>query len=307
MKPCEGMYRLHKHLITSIVLCLVFSYNNKLNAHNEITHANSNDVLINNDSSDLIESRGHLTAHNLLSSSKLANSNSFGSSSSLPLSTSPVSDGASSRSPTHTLPSPSSKPLSDKSDESSGDSKFYKTLCSTNRMQPCENLSIDCLDCAYDYTCDFGELKTVECRVKENVECQGSKTVNHNYTCAYCYQFPETNYHCTPSFTCRINSRYLTDCSMKSHVLCLGNRSFQRYKICNFVSGYKWSTALLLSVTFGGFGIDRFYLGYWQEGIGKLFSFGGFGVWTLVDIILIATGYLKPADGSRYINDFSFS
>lgn len=64
---------------------------------------------------------------------------------------------------------------------------------------------------------------------------------------------------------------------------------------------------IIISVTLGGFGIDRFYLGYWQEGIGKLFSFGGFGVWTLVDIILISTGYLKPADGSRYINDFSFS
>ena len=51
----------------------------------------------------------------------------------------------------------------------------------------------------------------------------------------------------------------------------------------------------------GGFGFDRFYLGYWQEGLGKLFSFGGFGVWTLVDIILIATGYLKPVDGSQYI------
>jgi TM2 domain-containing membrane protein YozV len=55
------------------------------------------------------------------------------------------------------------------------------------------------------------------------------------------------------------------------------------------------------SITLGGFGIDRFYLGLWQEGIGKLFSFGGLGVWTLIDVILIATGYLKPSDGSVYI------
>ena len=34
----------------------------------------------------------------------------------------------------------------------------------------------------------------------------------------------------------------------------------------------------------------RFYLGHWQEGIGKLFSFGGLGVWTLVDVVLVAIG-----------------
>lgn len=57
------------------------------------------------------------------------------------------------------------------------------------------------------------------------------------------------------------------------------------------------------SIVFGGFGVDRFYLGMWQEGIGKLFSFGGLGVWTLVDVILIATGYLGPADHSLYIRN----
>ncbi len=45
----------------------------------------------------------------------------------------------------------------------------------------------------------------------------------------------------------------------------------------------------------------RFYLGHWQEGIGKLFSFGGLGVWTLVDVVLVAVGYIGPADGSLYI------
>lgn len=58
---------------------------------------------------------------------------------------------------------------------------------------------------------------------------------------------------------------------------------------------------LFFSVTVGGFGVDRFYLGNWQEGIGKLFSFGGLGIWTLIDVILIATGYLKPSDGSIYV------
>ena len=43
------------------------------------------------------------------------------------------------------------------------------------------------------------------------------------------------------------------------------------------------------------------YLGYWREGLGKLFSFGGLGVWTLVDVVLIAVGYIRPEDGSYCI------
>ncbi len=58
---------------------------------------------------------------------------------------------------------------------------------------------------------------------------------------------------------------------------------------------------LNFSITLGGFGIDRFYLGHWKEGFGKVFSFGGLGVWTLVDMVLIAVGYVGPADGSLYI------
>lgn len=58
---------------------------------------------------------------------------------------------------------------------------------------------------------------------------------------------------------------------------------------------------LLCSVTLGGFGADRFYLGQWREGLGKLFSFGGLGIWTLIDVLLIGVGYVGPADGSLYI------
>ena len=55
------------------------------------------------------------------------------------------------------------------------------------------------------------------------------------------------------------------------------------------------------SITLGGFGIDRFYLEQWGSAVGKLVSFGGLGVWTILDVILVATGYLGPADGSLYI------
>ena len=32
----------------------------------------------------------------------------------------------------------------------------------------------------------------------------------------------------------------------------------------------------------------------------KLITCGGFGIWWLIDLIMIATGKLKPKDGSEY-------
>ena len=58
--------------------------------------------------------------------------------------------------------------------------------------------------------------------------------------------------------------------------------------------------ALILSIFLGELGIDRFYLGYIGTGILKLITCGGFGIWWLIDLIMIATGKLKPKDGSEY-------
>lgn len=65
------------------------------------------------------------------------------------------------------------------------------------------------------------------------------------------------------------------------------------------------TTALILSILVGGLGIDRFYLGYTGIGILKLLTAGCFGVLYLIDIINIATGNLKPADGTSYQEDSS--
>ena len=67
-----------------------------------------------------------------------------------------------------------------------------------------------------------------------------------------------------------------------------------------YKSDYKnFTAALLLSVLFGGMGLDRFYLGYFWLGLLKLITFGGCGIWYLVDLILIATKQLKNSVGSK--------
>jgi hypothetical protein len=58
-----------------------------------------------------------------------------------------------------------------------------------------------------------------------------------------------------------------------------------------------WLVALLLSIFLGTLGVDRFYMGYVGLGILKLLTFGGCCIWWLIDVILIATGSLKDAQG----------
>jgi TM2 domain-containing membrane protein YozV len=58
-----------------------------------------------------------------------------------------------------------------------------------------------------------------------------------------------------------------------------------------------WTTTLILSVLLGGLGVDRFYLGYTGLGILKLVTCGGCGIWSIYDIIMVATGKMVDANG----------
>ena len=49
-----------------------------------------------------------------------------------------------------------------------------------------------------------------------------------------------------------------------------------------------WTLTLIMSILFGSLGVDRFIMGHVGLGILKLITFGGCGIWWLVDVILIA-------------------
>ncbi|KAM9711283.1 TM2 domain-containing protein 3 isoform 2-T2 [Dama dama] len=163
-------------------------------------------------------------------------------------------------------------------------------------------------------SCDLGPAPCSSLgvlRPSQDPDFKSQKSFVLNMTCRFCWQLPEADYECFSSSNCRAVScprqRYAANCTVRDHIHCLGNRTFLKMLYCNWTGGYKWSTALALrpvcccSITLGGFGADRFYLGQWREGLGKLFSFGGLGIWTLIDVLLIGVGYVGPADGSLYI------
>lgn len=63
------------------------------------------------------------------------------------------------------------------------------------------------------------------------------------------------------------------------------------------ISDKSFLTTWLLSLLVGILGVDRFYLGKVGTGVLKLVTLGGFGIWALIDLILILTNKMKDKQG----------
>ncbi|CAF0905776.1 unnamed protein product [Adineta steineri] len=181
--------------------------------------------------------------------------------------------------------------------------------CNLRGLIACIEVPIECLDCSLTIDCIYGQPISSSCRML-NGSCLNNNdkpvsSFQRSYICQYCYQIALDELTCTPNITCRRHqnsNRYKSNCTISDNTqLCLGSRTFYRNIECNWTSGNKKSKTLLLSIFLGGLGFDRIYLGHIKEAFGKIFSFGGLGIWTLIDSILIACGYLTPDDGSVYI------
>ena len=61
----------------------------------------------------------------------------------------------------------------------------------------------------------------------------------------------------------------------------------------------QWVVTLLLAFLLGVIGAHRFYVGKTGTGILMLLTFGGLGIWLLIDLILIITGQFTNKAGEK--------
>lgn len=75
----------------------------------------------------------------------------------------------------------------------------------------------------------------------------------------------------------------------------------QPVKIKKFSKQRHFLAVFFISFMWGAFGADRMYLGKWGTGILKLVTLGGFGIWVIVDLILIMAGTMRDKQGREML------
>ncbi len=69
-------------------------------------------------------------------------------------------------------------------------------------------------------------------------------------------------------------------------------------------SDKKRLVAFLLCFFLGPLGVHRFYVGKVGTGVAQLLTFGGLGIWALIDLIMILCGSFTDKEGNA-ITDWS--
>lgn len=73
----------------------------------------------------------------------------------------------------------------------------------------------------------------------------------------------------------------------------------QRVETLGVTSEKRMLPAAILCFFLGFLGVHRFYVGKIGTGILQLFTFGGFGIWALVDFIMIVVGSFTDKEGLK--------
>jgi len=68
------------------------------------------------------------------------------------------------------------------------------------------------------------------------------------------------------------------------------------------ISDKDYWTAALLCFFLGVVGAHRFYAGKIGSGIAQLLTFGGLGLWTFYDLMMILMSKFEDADGNKIVN-----
>ncbi|WKX98344.1 hypothetical protein Q1695_013770 [Nippostrongylus brasiliensis] len=159
-----------------------------------------------------------------------------------------------------------------------------------------ERLGIDSCSQEMDDAYPMGPLVPCSFLPEEFIECNVPELASapHNDT-------PDAGY-CT-----RFGGQRAEDvewtwvaCRALPCIECRGRRTFFKKTPCIKYTGHHFLSTLLYSVFLGVVAVDRFCLGYSAIAVGKLMTLGGLGVWWIIDIFLLVTGNLTPADDSNW-------
>ena len=89
---------------------------------------------------------------------------------------------------------------------------------------------------------------------------------------------------------------------LRDRVITQEEFDLQKEKVLNSTSSTTstdWLTLFLLTFFVGVLGVHRFYTGKIGTGFLMLITLGGFGVWFLVDLILVVTGQFTNKEGQK--------
>ena len=89
---------------------------------------------------------------------------------------------------------------------------------------------------------------------------------------------------------------------LRDRVITQEEFDLQKEKLLNSTSSTTstdWLTLFLLTFFVGVLGVHRFYTGKIGTGLLMLITLGGFGIWFLVDLILVVTGQFTNKEGQK--------